>query len=1184
MATRRPRVKVAANLSIRRPPKTNTANVAVEPIKQDAQSSAPSEPVKEIDVGNTALLAQSNNAVPEADDQSGTHPSPKPGGPPEEPFQEFKLPKPVDDIVKPSHVTPSSGCLESNASLGNNVQNGEEPTSPRKQDARPTFTLPLARKRNRTESLTSNKSLPEGVTVNKVTRKVATKQEESQRTLDNKKEIRKRLTNIENVDKQNLTMFDMIYYNPVNNPMTAPALSKRGSLENIPKNVDGAREREGVRSRSVSKSRSPTPAPSGMALTAPKPAPDPVQLTPQLKLGPNGEMILDEASLVIENEREREMRETLANTDIVYQDEFSGNSGYYSRIRRTKDWDSEETIRFYRCLHTIGTDFSMMLSLFPRRSRRDLKLKFKKEERYNLRLVNKALQYPKEFNVEELRQQFAHEDEELERKKREENERKMEALKTQQKEQLQKKLMLQMSTSNNPQRKLSKSERAMVDTSETLGPEELKRPKRKAAPAKKRTTAKSGALSQVPTDLAAVKEEAQQHQEQLESLSESGLISSENSQVIVSLDTTAKESFKKSKRTPAPKKRATSQLDSNTVEQKEPQTQPESVLQSENSCTTIGADSATPSIPVERECFKNINYTSVSVKHETVVLAKDVPKLVEENAPQQSASVSEDNASHHTAIPDITNTIIQAAIDENITNRVIIPSTSPSLERPDTEKGNQLVVMEERKKTSAPVKGAKRKGAKGRPKHRRPFKKRRTAQPNRSRSVPEEPKLLLPDYKVLAIKKDVTEVVPIMDSNVSSVGEAPFVEANNFAEPETNPEGPFVLYEPAAASTYENPHLALPIAKYQCMEDTEDCVPPGYADANEMGHGSIVATSSAEPIMHDKEDDSITVITLQNLDDQTHTTCVRTDVGPTVEPTLINELTPVEIKYDEYDPADHLLVGSTVKREECNAVKANHHVTTTESNVPINVQIIDYPSPVAVPSTDPIPYMVFEKLEYASSSDTIIFHDQAPTSGKAMSIVDHQSSAQYASPVQLNIGDETSSIPASDGIHPGLSNEQTLLLATQNCPSYSNTGTVLSSPKHEQMLLNIQQTALDVKLGKQEHTDAIEKINKQQHPEVDGVQEDNDGFMFEKEEEVEENDEGLALEVEEEEDDGGFSLEDIDINSLVLVESQDSVNPNRTFYEIYVSNPDTGQLSEKPLDVPADVIESIRAILESGER
>lgn len=51
------------------------------------------------------------------------------------------------------------------------------------------------------------------------------------------------------------------------------------------------------------------------------------------------------------------------------------DSGYYSRYKRTRDWPPEETIRFYRCLHTIGTDFSMMMQLFPNRSRRDLKLK-----------------------------------------------------------------------------------------------------------------------------------------------------------------------------------------------------------------------------------------------------------------------------------------------------------------------------------------------------------------------------------------------------------------------------------------------------------------------------------------------------------------------------------------------------------------------------------------------------------------------------------------------------------------------------------------------------------------------------------------------------------------------------------------------------------------------------------------
>uniref|UniRef100_A0A182Q346 Transcription factor TFIIIB component B'' Myb domain-containing protein n=1 Tax=Anopheles farauti TaxID=69004 RepID=A0A182Q346_9DIPT len=480
MATRRPRVKVAANLSIRRPTKASVSTVAGDLIEQEVHPVVP-EPAKEPTSKDNDAVNPLPPPVPHkivAEEETKTQllvPVSKPEVPPEEPPPEFKLPKPLDEVTKSSQLYSNLGGTEASAPIapGTNNTCNDEPMSPRKQDTqKPTFTLPLARKRNRTESLTSNKSLPEGVTVNKITRKVATKQEESQRTLDNKKEIRKRLTNIENVDKQNLTMFDMIYYNPVNNPMTPPALSKRGSLENIPKSVH-----DRSRSRSVSKSRSPTPAPSGTvspgttvgttatATTAPTiPAP-PVQLTPQLKLGPNGEMILDEASLVIENEREKEMRETLASTDIVYQDEFSGNSGYYSRIRRTKDWGDEETVRFYRCLHTIGTDFSMMLSLFPQRSRRDLKLKFKKEERLNLRLVNKALLHPKQFNLDELREQFAAEDELHEQKRREEQQRKQEALELQQKEVIRRKLMMRMS-SKNPQKRLSRSERALTDQSE----------------------------------------------------------------------------------------------------------------------------------------------------------------------------------------------------------------------------------------------------------------------------------------------------------------------------------------------------------------------------------------------------------------------------------------------------------------------------------------------------------------------------------------------------------------------------------------------------------------------------------------------------------------------------------------------------------------------------------------------
>lgn len=56
-----------------------------------------------------------------------------------------------------------------------------------------------------------------------------------------------------------------------------------------------------------------------------------------------------------------------------------------------------------------------MLTLFPNRSRRDLKLKFKKEERINPSLINKALLHPNRFDIDELKRDFEQEKIEMER-------------------------------------------------------------------------------------------------------------------------------------------------------------------------------------------------------------------------------------------------------------------------------------------------------------------------------------------------------------------------------------------------------------------------------------------------------------------------------------------------------------------------------------------------------------------------------------------------------------------------------------------------------------------------------------------------------------------------------------------------------------------------------------------------
>jgi Myb DNA-binding like len=249
--------------------------------------------------------------------------------------------------------------------------------------------LPISHNRIRTESLCSIK---QPTAANLQPRKKV--RNEDQKILDNKRESRERLSD-KNVEKSKLRMFDMIYYNPSTNPMKPrPPASRCESVERKP--ID------------LKDEVTPPPTITETALAV-----------PQLRLNAKGEMVLDESSLVVENEEEKKNRILLANTNVVYHDELSANYGYYKRQQRTKEWPQEETIKFYRCLNTVGTDFSLMLNLFPKRSRRDLKLKFKKEEKNNPHLVDKALLKHNTFNVEELRREL--EEEDAERQKEAEN-------------------------------------------------------------------------------------------------------------------------------------------------------------------------------------------------------------------------------------------------------------------------------------------------------------------------------------------------------------------------------------------------------------------------------------------------------------------------------------------------------------------------------------------------------------------------------------------------------------------------------------------------------------------------------------------------------------------------------------------------------------------------------------------
>lgn len=121
---------------------------------------------------------------------------------------------------------------------------------------------------------------------------------------------------------------------------------------------------------------------------------------PRVRLGPNGEITLDEESLVIRRPVTR------PTARVVY--ETGGETSYKSfrkQPTRRKIWTATQTARFYRALSVCGTDFTLMATFFPSRTRQELKNKFKREERQNRELVDKTITDPTQFDFEGLEEE-----------------------------------------------------------------------------------------------------------------------------------------------------------------------------------------------------------------------------------------------------------------------------------------------------------------------------------------------------------------------------------------------------------------------------------------------------------------------------------------------------------------------------------------------------------------------------------------------------------------------------------------------------------------------------------------------------------------------------------------------------------------------------------------------------------
>ena len=111
------------------------------------------------------------------------------------------------------------------------------------------------------------------------------------------------------------------------------------------------------------------------------------------KVGPqvefiNGKIMIRESSLVVNYDNAPNIQEYEEVTEGIYP---TATYASFLNRRPTPIWSMEETKLFYSCLQRCGTEFSVMQTFFPNRTRKQLKRKFYKEEREHPLLVQKAL-------------------------------------------------------------------------------------------------------------------------------------------------------------------------------------------------------------------------------------------------------------------------------------------------------------------------------------------------------------------------------------------------------------------------------------------------------------------------------------------------------------------------------------------------------------------------------------------------------------------------------------------------------------------------------------------------------------------------------------------------------------------------------------------------------------------------
>nr|XP_054507533.1 transcription factor TFIIIB component B'' homolog isoform X5 [Agelaius phoeniceus] len=191
-------------------------------------------------------------------------------------------------------------------------------------------------------------------------------------------------------DRSKMTMRDLIYYLPENNPMKSSLVEEKRTerssalsqmKEQEEKSTPDHEEEEEEEEENGEESQ------------------DGPLLVPRVKVAEDGSIILDEESLTVEVLRTKGPCVVEENDPIFER----GSTTTYSSFRKsfyTKPWSNKETDMFFLAISMVGTDFSLIGRLFPHRARAEIKNKFKREEKANGWRIDKAFKEKRPFDFE----------------------------------------------------------------------------------------------------------------------------------------------------------------------------------------------------------------------------------------------------------------------------------------------------------------------------------------------------------------------------------------------------------------------------------------------------------------------------------------------------------------------------------------------------------------------------------------------------------------------------------------------------------------------------------------------------------------------------------------------------------------------------------------------------------------